>query len=70
MIEFFDENELIDIYYAMANGIKRTCEQNRKTNDKKVSRISRAYISLIVTVTMFLGVVVMFAVDKWIHNHS
>lgn len=70
VIEFFDENELIDIYYAMANGISRTCEQNRNTNDRKILRLSRAYFSLIVTVTMFIGVVVIFALDKWINIQS
>ncbi len=38
-LNFFDKNELIDIYFTMASGIKENMIQNRKTTDKKSKKL-------------------------------
>jgi hypothetical protein len=64
-IAFFDNNKLIDIYYALAKGNKDALAENRRTTDLKSRRLYHGYVSMIIsgiTLALFLSI---FVVHSW-----
>lgn len=59
VIDFYDKNTLINIYYAMARRISQGAEQNRELLKKKAKRLTMGYYGLIISglLVVLLGVV-------------
>lgn len=59
VIEFYDKNTLVNIYYAMARRISQGAEKNRELLKKKAKRLTMGYYGLIISglLVVFLGVV-------------
>lgn len=64
-LDFFDKNELIDIYFTMAKGIKENMIQNRKTTDKKSKKLYKSYKLLQITIILFIVFIISFVIYAW-----
>lgn len=64
-IDFFDNNELIDIYYALAKGNKDALEENRKITNQKSRRLYHEYISIIINGIILILFLTIFVVHSW-----
>ena len=65
VIDFFDKNRLIDIYYALSIGMKDALEENRKLGDKKSKRLYYGYTMINITVYLFILFSFLFVVFEW-----
>lgn len=65
MIAFFDNSELIDIYYALAKGNKDALNENRKITEIKSRRLIRGYTSIIVTGVLLMSFLTIFVIHAW-----
>jgi len=65
MIEFFDDNRLLDIYYALSRGNKTALENNRKTTDRKSRMLYLGYKAIIVSGFLLLMFLSLFLVHTW-----
>lgn len=61
-IEFYSNNELVDIHYAMTNGIKDALNKNKATTDKKSKFLFRGYKAILTTGTLLLIFIMVFLV--------
>jgi hypothetical protein len=64
-IEFFDENRLIDIYYALAKENTVTWQANRAVNDAKAATLASAYRWITATVVLLLLFSSLYLALKW-----
>ncbi len=64
-IKFYDDNRLIDIYYAMAKGIKDTLIVNEDAISKKSKLLGIAYLLLIFYTSLFFIFSVFYLIYKW-----
>lgn len=65
MINFFDNNNLLDIYYALARGNKDALKINRDTTDRKSKLLSNGYRMIIVTTSLLVLFSLVFGYHKW-----
>jgi len=65
MINFFDSNNLLDIYYALARGNKDALKTNRDTTDRKSTLLSNGYRMIIVTTSLLVLFTLVFGYHKW-----
>ncbi|MFN7138149.1 MAG: hypothetical protein ACK4UN_02300 [Limisphaerales bacterium] len=64
-IDFFDDNEEIDIYYTLAKANSAALQKNQNVTDRKCKALYHGYRMLIATVTIFLAFMVLFFVYSW-----
>jgi hypothetical protein len=64
-IDFFDNNELIDIYYALAKGNKDALAENRKITNQKSQRLYRGYVSIIISGIILALFLAIFVIHSW-----
>ena len=64
-IDFFDKNELIDIYYAMSKGLKSYNEQNKEKGDKKSKRLYHGYILIQIIVILLCIFSFLLVAKSW-----
>lgn len=69
-IDFFDNNELIDIYYAFSKGLKANNEANRKKGDEKSKKLYHGYIFIRIIVILLLSLSLLFAAHSWTEKLS
>jgi len=69
-IEFYSNNKLIDIYFAMSKGFKESLNHNRKITNKKAKYLAYGYKSIIVSVSFLVLFTSLFLVKKWDNNNS
>lgn len=65
-IDFFDNNELIDVYYASSRGIKNDLILNREQVDNKSRKLYHSYILIRVLVVFLAILSVLFFIHKWL----
>lgn len=64
-IDMFDNNRLIDTYYAYSRGIKKWWEFNRDEGDLKSRALNHAYDLVRLTVVLFVILCVLFTLHEW-----
>ncbi len=64
-IKFFDDNKMIDIYYALAKGNRDALKVNRVTTDCKSKSLSQGYKALIVSGFILITFLSLFVVYSW-----
>jgi len=64
-IDFFDKNELIDIYYAMSKGLKSHNEHNKEKGDKKSKRLYHGYILIQIIVILLCIFSFLLVAKSW-----
>jgi len=69
-INFYNENRLIDIYYAMSKGIEKSLTKNRKVTDKKIAYLSQGYTSITRSAILLVIFTVFFFAKHWIYEGS
>ena len=69
-IDFFDNNILIDIYYAMAKGMKENNEKNKEVGDKKSKRLYYGYSLIKFTVILLFVFSMLLTANTWIKYQS
>jgi hypothetical protein len=67
VIEFFEKNELLDIYHALSRGMKDAIEKNRTINEDKMKRLVLGYRMISVTLIFLVLFGLLFGYDAW-HN--
>lgn len=63
--DMFNNNRLIDAYYAYSRGIKEWWEFNRDKGDLKSCALNHAYDLIRVTVVLFVILCVLFTIHAW-----
>jgi hypothetical protein len=69
-LEYFRQNTLVDIYYAMAKGFADAWAVNNDVNAKKLRKLTFAYRIIIVLVALVLLFSVLYGVRAWIGKPS
>jgi hypothetical protein len=64
-ISFFDDNELVNIYYNLARGNKDALEENEKITNIKAKWLKYGYISMCLSVVLLGLFVVVFVLHSW-----
>ncbi len=64
-INFYDANELIDIYYAMAKGNMDALAQNKCVGDRKSQALYRGYWAMNVAVVAVAVLFLLLLVRQW-----
>jgi len=64
-IKFFDDNRMIDIYYALAKGNRDALKVNRDTTDLKSRRLYHGYKAIIVSGFILVAFLSLFVVHSW-----
>lgn len=64
-IIFFDDNRMIDIYYALAKGNRDAIKVNRDTIDRKSKRLYNGYNAIIVSGFILVAFLLLFIVHSW-----
>lgn len=75
MIKFFEDNELIDIYYTLAKANQTAYEQNLVTTNRKFKRLAAAYRMMLCTGVLLVLFSVAYGFYSWSEemegeNHS
>jgi hypothetical protein len=65
VIDFYDKNPLVNIYYAMAKRISQGAEQNRVLLRKKAKRLTKGYYGLITSGILVVIMTVMSGSYAW-----
>jgi hypothetical protein len=65
MVKFFDDNEMIDIYYALTKGNKKALRVNRDTTDRKSKRLYHGYNAIIVSGFVLVMFLSLFVLHSW-----
>lgn len=65
MIKFFDDNRMVDIYYALTKGNRDALEVNRDTTDRKSRRLYHGYEAIIVSGFILVAFLSLFVVHSW-----
>jgi hypothetical protein len=63
LLSFYNDNELINIYYGMAKQFSVSLEHNRSITDLKAQRIKRSFWCIVATVTFFTLFIIASAVN-------
>lgn len=53
ILDFFRENQIVDIYYAMSEQYSKSLEYNQNINDLKASNIKKSFWFIVLTVILF-----------------
>lgn len=64
-IDFFDNNELVYIYYALALANKDALAENRRITNLKSKRLYNGYISVIICGVLLAFFLVIFVIHSW-----
>lgn len=64
VITFFDNNRLIDIYYAAARSNKEALIENRKVSDHKMRLLKRGYSLMICAVVLLMVFLFIFTASR------
>lgn len=64
-IKFFDDNIMIDIYYALTKGNRDALKVNRDTTDGKSRRLYRGYNAMIFSVIFLVVFLTLFVAYSW-----
>jgi hypothetical protein len=64
-IKFFDENRILDIYYALARGIEDAFKKNKIVTDKKTRFLRVAHWFILTTGGLLLVFAFLYAVRSW-----
>jgi len=64
-IKFFNDNEMIDIYYALAKGNKEALEKNRATTDSKSKKLYQGYLAINISGIILVVFLLIFIVYSW-----
>lgn len=64
-IKFFDDNRLIDIYYALSKGVKEAIKKNQIVIKSKSDSLAIAYKLLYLYTFLFLVLSVFYLIVKW-----
>ena len=65
MIQFFDKNELLDIYYALTRGNKSALENNRKTTERKSKALHLGYSGTMASGLLLILFLSLFVIHRW-----
>ena len=65
VIKFFDDNNMIDIYYALTKGNRDALKVNRDTTDRKSRRLYDGYNAIIVSGFILVAFLSLFVVHSW-----
>ena len=65
VISFYDENALVDIYYAMAKRISQGAGKNRVLLKKKAQRLTMGYYSLVISGLLIVLLVMVSGSYAW-----
>lgn len=63
LLSFYNDNELINIYYGMAKQFSVSLEHNRAITDLKAHRIKRSFWCVVATVMFFTLFIIVSAVN-------
>lgn len=64
-IQFFDDNELLNIFYALARGNKEALDENRKTTNRKSRMLDIGYYMMIVAMSFLIVFTSLFGFYSW-----
>ncbi len=64
-LDFFDNNDEIDIYYTLAKANAEALRKNQEVTNRKSKALYHGYRMLIATVSLFLVFVCLFFVYSW-----
>jgi len=64
-IDFFDNNELINIYYALSKGLKTNNESNREKGNEKSKKLYDGYMLIRIVIVLLLILSILFAANFW-----
>lgn len=70
MIKFFDDNKLIDIYYALTKGNKEALRKNRVTTDRKSKQLYYGYNTLITSGVVLVAFLTLFFIYSWNNTNN
>ena len=65
MLDFFEEQSLLNIYYGLARENSKAWELNVKTTDEKVSRLLFAHMLVKLTLACLAELFVMYCIYSW-----
>jgi hypothetical protein len=65
MIQFFDANEEVDIYYALVRRYEQAWAQNEMVNDTKPRDLARGYRLIILTVVLLTAFAALYTAYVW-----
>jgi hypothetical protein len=65
MLEFFEAQTLITVYYGMAREMTRVCESNRIATDRKHALIECAYRLMLLVFVLLGELLVMYCLYSW-----
>lgn len=68
-IEFFNNNEQIDIYFALSKELANTNIKNKNETDKKSKNLFRNYVFIIISVGLLTTFTIFFSIYKWNNNY-
>lgn len=66
IIDFFDRNRLIDIYYALARDFVEVWETNTGVNERKVRQLTIAYRMIILSSIFLLSFGSCYSIHAWL----
>jgi len=67
-INFFDQNELIDIYYTLTKGMKQALDFNRQEGDHKHRHLSRSFVMIRIIVILLFLTLILFTIHIWLQT--
>ncbi len=70
VIDFYDKNALVNIYYAMAKRISQGAEENRELLRKKAKRLTKGYFGLITSGVLVVIMTVTSGSYAWNNTES
>ncbi len=65
-IDFFKDNKLVDIYYAMSRGIKENLEKNRQVGYEKCKYLNYSYRLIYIIAILLVIISILFALRFWL----
>jgi hypothetical protein len=65
MIQFFDKNEMLDIYYALTRGNMNALENNRKTTERKSKMLHLGYSATMASGLLLILFLSLFVIHTW-----
>jgi len=64
VLSFYNDENLVDIYYAMSKNFSDSLPYNRNITDAKATNIKRSHWCTVATVVFFILFIVFFAINK------
>lgn len=68
IINFYNENRLIDIYFSMSDRFRESLEYNQKITNEKAKYLSFGYKSIVMTMSFLFIFTILFTVKSWNNN--